>query len=435
MTRTTITADTRMQNAALAYTQTLGGTIPTGWQKGAERLQATLARMRNTPTPEEHSVLWLPERSDDLEPILTIANDLRRRFRHVVVLGAGGSGLSGQTLAMFKNPVWDAKGEQPKLYFLDNIDPHTVQSLLAAVDLKHTGFIAISKSGATVETLCQMMVMREALAKASPNPDAHFTIITVEGDSPLCQLAKQHGMSLLPHDPYLGGRFSIFSAVGLLPAALAGLNIASLRRGANTVIEHSFQNGATSEPARGAALQAALMQAGKQVHVFMPYCDRMSGLAMWFRQSWAESLGKKGLGATPVRGRGATDQHSQLQLYLDGPKDKYFTFLSLEDETGGPTVSIPPEFESRLYFLRDKTLGSILRAEMRGTMETLQRAGACVRHFTLLGLDEAAFGALLMHFTLEILLIADLLGINAFDQPAVEASKRLTREYLLKEMP
>jgi glucose-6-phosphate isomerase len=178
-------------------------------QQIARRLEAPIARMRSKPSPEEHSVLWLPGRDDDLGQIEATAQTLRQQFKHIVVMGMGGSGLSGLTLAMLKNPAWDLRGSRPSLYFMDNLDPQAMQALLAQIDLRHTGFIVISKSGSTVETLCQMLVILDELKKISEDPGSHFTVITIEGESPILALAEQHGMHFHPHDPHLGGRFFI----------------------------------------------------------------------------------------------------------------------------------------------------------------------------------------------------------------------------------
>ena len=227
-------------------------------------------------------------------------------------------------------------------------------------------------------------------------------------------------MHVLAHDPDVGGRFAVLTAVGLLPAAIAGLDIRALRRGAQSVVDNM------DDAAAGAALQYTFMQKNYPMTVMLPYSERLAGFAAWWRQCWAESLGKQGKGSTPVPAVGVTDQHSQLQLWLDGPKDKWFTMIVCERAGSGARITGGPDY------LRGKTLGDVMEAEQKATLETLIRNHCPVRLFRLKSLKEEQMGALLMHCMLEIILTAALLGIDPFGQPAVEEGKKLAREYLLK---
>ena len=164
--------------------------------------------------------------------------------------------------------------------------------------------------------------------------------------------------------------------------------------------------------------------------VLMPYCDRLDAFALWYRQLWAESLGKDGAGTTPIRALGPVDQHSQLQLYLDGPRDKMFTLVTLDCAGDGPRIDAALADDPALQYLGGRTMGDLLDAEQRATAESLARRGRPARRFHLDRLDETTLGALLMHFMLETIIAADLLGVDAFDQPAVEQGKVLAREYL-----
>jgi glucose-6-phosphate isomerase len=183
----------------------------------------------------------------------------------------------------------------------------------------------------------------------------------------------------------------------------------------------------------GAALQHGFMGKGRNISVMLPYSERLAGFSSWYRQSWAESLGKAGRGSTPIRAVGTTDQHSQLQLYLDGPKDKLFHLITLKRSGTGQIVPLPQGGE--FAYLNGRTTGDIMEAQQKATFETFIRNGCPVRHFEIDRLDEATLGGLLMHFTLEIIFMAEMLDVNPFDQPAVEESKALSRSYMQENSP
>jgi glucose-6-phosphate isomerase len=219
----------------------------------------------------------------------------------------------------------------------------------------------------------------------------------------------------------------------LLPALIAGLDAAALRQGAATVLEATLAAPAPRDaaPALGAAVSIALAERHDiAITVLMPYVDRLAPFGLWFRQLWAESLGKDGKGTTPVRALGVTDQHSQLQLYLAGPPDKLFTLVTLDQ--AGQGAILPPDLagDRDLTYLAGRRMGDLLAAEQRATATSLIRNGRPTRRIRLARLDEPALGALFMHFMLETIIAADLLGIDAFDQPAVEEGKVLARQYL-----
>jgi glucose-6-phosphate isomerase len=360
----------------------------------------------------------------DLQEISALAAEIRRKFRHVVIAGTGGSGLSGRTLTDFM--------QQPAglaFDYLENIDPDRMDSLLDRLDLRHTCFLVISKSGTTVETLSQFYVLLDYV-RASLGRDGvreRFVLITMPGSSPMRDAAAEHDLRVLDHDPGIGGRFAILTAVGLLPAAIAGIDIRALRRGAQSVVAELA--GEAPATAVGAALQYAFIRKGYPLSVMLPYSERLSGFSAWYRQSWAESLGKQGRGSTPIRAVGTTDQHSQLQLYLDGPKDKLFHMITLDWKGRGRAINAPARAD--LDYLAGKTMGDVMAAEQKATLETLVHNDCPVRVFKLSVLSEEQMGALLMHFMLEILLISELLQVNPFDQPAVEEGKALARDYLL----
>lgn len=389
-----------------------------------------LAALRRAYDDVSLPLLRLPEAQGDLAMIEARAEHHREHADDVVVLGTGGSSLGGQALYALADSGFGPSGDSPRLHFLDNIDPHTFDHLFRSLDFARTDFLVISKSGGTAETLLQFLVCLEALADAVGREGAgpHVTVIAEPGANPLRTLAESWGFTVIDHDPGIGGRYAVLTPVGLLPAVIAGLDPAALREGAHQVLHRSL-NAATpgaSDPALGAALNAA---SGRSA-VLMAYADRLVPFTMWFRQLWAESLGKDGKGTLPVPATGAVDQHSQLQLWLDGPDDKLFTVVTAEAAGRGRIV--PPALveDERLEWLAGRSMGDLLDAEARATVETLAQKGRPVRQLLLERIDETALGALTMHFMLETILTAHLLGVDPFDQPAVEQGKVLARDYL-----
>lgn len=385
----------------------------------AEDAVTALKSRRGDPTLPH---LALPGREDDLRFLREVADRWRDRFRRVVVFGTGGSGLGALALLALR------RDGEPVVQVEDNLDAGGLEHLLAS-DLSDTGFLCISKSGGTAETLGQTLA---ALAAVQGRDVAgRFLAIAEPGDNPLRRLAARHGIPVLDHDPHLGGRYSVLSLVGLLPALIAGLDAARVRAGAAAVLDRAF--GAPESPvALGAALQVALADTrAVRASVLLPYDSRLDQFARWYSQLWAESLGKQGHGTTPIRSLGPVDQHSQLQLWLDGPADKAYTLI-LPDQRGlGPKLDVGlAGNDPALAYLAGRTIGDLAEAEGRATAETLARKGRPTRVIRVNQVDEVALGALFMHFQLETLIAAQLWEVDPFDQPAVEEGKKLTRAWL-----
>lgn len=380
-------------------------------------------------------LLSLAGHTDDLAQMEPVAARFREKFSDVVVLGTGGSSLGGQALYALADSGFGPRMGGPKLHFIDNVDPDTFELLINQLDLKQTGFIVISKSGATAETVAQFVVCLEALmAKRGRDSAARQALVITEpASNPLRSLADRLNIPVLDHDPNIGGRFSVLSLVGLIPAMIAGLDARAVREGAREVLEETLNasDPRESPPAIGAAIKVAMLKKKNISNtVLMPYVDRLAPFALWFRQLWAESLGKGGSGSTPIRALGTRDQHSQMQLYLDGPKDKMFTLMFMDVAKHGRLISTALVKEAELSYLQGRYMGDLLDAEQRATAETLVKNGCPVRLFLLPKLDEQVIGGLFMHFMLETIIAAGLLGVNAFDQPAVEQGKDLTRKFL-----
>ncbi|HYL47908.1 MAG TPA: glucose-6-phosphate isomerase, partial [Stellaceae bacterium] len=408
----------------MSYRQDIAGCLADNCKNGVSATELNAALRRAAPALPKLAMmqrdgrlplLRLPARRDDIAQIKPLAAEFRK-FKDVIVLGTGGSSLGGQTLVALAPPG------RTRVHFMDNVDPHSFALLFDALDPAKTGLIAISKSGGTAETLVQFFACMDWLSKRSA---ARTVVITEPKPNPLRDLASVRKLRTLDHDPKIGGRYSVLSIVGMLPALIAGIDVAAVRRGASAVLDAtlSAKDPRDAAPAVGAAVSVALNQRhGIVSTVVMPYVDRLAHFGLWFRQLWAESLGKDGKGTTPIRAVGTVDQHSQLQLYLDGPADKMFSLVMLAQAGKGPRM--PAKLaDARLAYLGGKRMGDLIDAEQRATAQTLIRNGRPTRIFTVERLDAQSVGALLMHYMLETMIAAELWGVNAFDQPAVEQGK------------
>ncbi len=370
-------------------------------------------------------LLRLPERRDDLDAVRPLAARLIAQCDLILLLGTGGSSLGAKTLIALSDFGFGPPPGLPKLVVVENIDPHTLSAVTAAAVGKRVGVLAVSKSGSTAETLSTLLSLLPAL----PALGDRLVAITEPTDNPLRRLVTAAGGVVLDHDPKVGGRYAVLSIVGLLPALLAGLDADAVRAGAAAVLDATLKG--EGPAVEGAALALTAMRANLPITVLMPYVDRLAEFGLWYRQLWAESLGKDGKGTTPVRAMGTVDQHSQLQLYRAGPADKLYTVIEGPARGLGPKILQPAD--ERLAYLAGRSAGDLLAAETRATIETLASANRPVRVISLPAVDEAALGGLFMLFMLETILSARLIGVDPFDQPAVEDGKVLARRYLAEQ--
>jgi glucose-6-phosphate isomerase len=385
-------------------------------------------------------LLHLPAERGDIAAVDAAAKRLAAGATDIVFLGTGGSSLGGQTLAQLAGyavPGVGALRVGPCIHFMDNLDPLSFALLLARLPLATSRFVAISKSGGTGETLMQTAAALAA-CKALNIRAADTFLGLSEPARPgqrngLRDLLEPEGVAFLDHDTGVGGRFSALTNVGLLPAAILGLDIVALREGAAAALAPVL----AGEPARavpsalGAALSIALAEEkGKTISAVMAYADRLEKFVKWYLQLWAESLGKDGKGTTPIGALGPVDQHSQLQLFIAGPRDKLFTVITTGVAGKGPAIDPALAERAGEPGFGGKTIGDLVAAQGRATAETLAKNGCPVRTFHLDTIDERSLGELLMHFMLETIVAAHLLGVDAFDQPAVEEGKVLAKRYL-----
>jgi glucose-6-phosphate isomerase len=385
-------------------------------------------------------LLRLPDKQDDLAAIGAAGKRLADGATDIVILGTGGSSLGGQTLAQLAGyaiPGVGALRGLPRVHFIDNLDALSFASMLEKLPLATTRFAAISKSGGTAETLMQTIAALSAVKAAGHDPGKAFIGITEPAKAGkrngLRDLLGRHQVAMLDHDPGVGGRFSALTNVGLLPAAALSLDVGAIRKGAAAALAPVLAKKKAAEvpAALGAALGIALAETRKKsISVVMAYSDRLERFTHWYVQLWAESLGKDGKGTTPVGALGPVDQHSQVQLYIGGPRDKLFTVISVAGAGLGPRIDKDLAALAGEPGLGGKTIGDLAAAEARATAETLAKNGCPVRAINIPKLDEQSLGELLMHFMLETIIAAHLLGVDAFDQPAVEEGKVLAKKYL-----
>lgn len=407
------------------------------------RYSAVQAEVATRREGGEYGFYALADQAETVAQIETFAEGLGQAHEDVIVLGIGGSALGTKALlGALRGPGWnewndEAREYYPRLHVLDNIDPSVVHNLLQRVDPRRALVNVISKSGNTAETLAQYLVVRawleDALGEAATR---HLVFTTDPASGALREIATRESIATLDVPPSVGGRFSVLSPVGLLPLALVGIDIGALLSGAAQAID---QAAAAELEHNQAALFAGLMwaadtTAGSRIQVLMPYSDRLREFGSWFCQLWAESLGKKldrqgtvvHAGPTPLAAVGATDQHSLVQLLMEGPYDKVVSFITVEDP--GCDVPIPdsPDLPEAAAYLAGHTLGGLLDAEYQATARALAGAGRMNLTLGLPDLAPATVGELVMFFQLAVGYAGVWYGVDPFDQPGVELGKRLT---------
>jgi len=362
---------------------------------------------------------------------------VRENFDTFVVLGIGGSALGPIAVQNALNHLrWNELEHRngPKFYVEDNIDPDRMASLLDVIDLKRTCFNVITKSGKTAETMSQYLIISDLLKKAVGDGwQKHIIATTDMENGNLIKIGRQEGFRMFVIPDGVGGRFSELTPVGLLPAAVCGIDIRAMLEGAAAMDERCKSDDIWENPA---LLEAALQYLATEsrhanVQVVMPYADSLKYMADWFCQLWAESLGKnktrKGmavnLGQTPTKALGVTDQHSQLQLYTEGPFDKVVTFIKVENFRSEIEIAHGCEEFVDVAFLGGKTLNQLIDAEQQGTEFALYQAGRMNQTIIMPVVNAHTVGQLLFFFEMATAYMGELLDIDAFNQPGVENSK------------
>jgi glucose-6-phosphate isomerase len=379
----------------------------------------------------------LPANKSLLEQATRYAASARGKYDDVVILGIGGSALGPIALRTALRPSgWNMLDERardgyPRLHVLDNVDPETIAALLDRLAFARTLFIVTSKSGGTAETMAQFLIVHDRLLREGLDITRHFVFVTDPKSGALRPLAERLGVTALDIPANVGGRFSALTPVGTLPAALIGIDVKSLLAGAGAMAARCATTDLTQHPAGLYSLLQWLADTRlkKSIVVFMPYSDPLRDFAAWFVQLWAESLGKlrsdgTSVGSTPLAALGATDQHAQVQLFMEGPADKTVTFVSVEER--GNDVVIPPGFSdvTELGYLAGHSLRELIDIEQRATAGALAKRGRPNMTIRLDRVDAANVGELMMFLELATAYAGQLYGIDAFNQPGVELGKQ-----------
>lgn len=382
---------------------------------------------------EQQSIGYYGLPDHDITHIIDYANTMSKTIRYIAVIGIGGSSLGSKAVYEFMKPL---KGLSREIVFFESTDPINLNSLLLEIDLEHTHFLVISKSGTTIETFA----IYKYIFSLQNDPSA-YTFITDPG-SPLEKYALQKGSEILYLPDNVGGRFSVLSSVGLLPLALAGIDIQSLLKGAKIVKESFFNDGYLKEVLLRKATFYAKNHAQYHINCLFAYSESLKYFCEWYVQLWGESLGKKqrhsafNVGLTPIGLIGPKDQHSFLQLIMEGTRDKSVTFIKIEDEQDDiiiPDISLP--YLDTLNDLNNLSFRKLINMQCDSVIESLTiQADIPIDSITLKKVDAQTIGSLIYYYELLTSLVGTLMDVNAYDQPGVEAGKDILKNKLKNKL-
>jgi glucose-6-phosphate isomerase len=418
-------------------TAVTGGISESEWAASAPAFEAAHARFRELAASGVVGFVDVATDEKLAGQSLAFAESARGKFDDVVVLGIGGSALG--TIALrtaLLEPGWNAlaaadRGGRPRLHVLDNVDPVTIAALLDRLDLARTLWIVISKSGGTAETMSQFLIVYARYGAAGLAPAGNFAFVTDPKQGALRPLARTLGVRALDIPPNVGGRFSVMTPVGVLPAALAGVDVRALLAGAADMARRCETADLRRNPAGVYAVLQWLSDTthGRTINVFMPYSDQLRDMADWFVQLWAESLGKARrdgsfVGQTPLAALGATDQHSQVQLFMEGPENKTVTFVGVRERAVDLAMTGAFPDVTGVAYLAGHSLAELLRVELRATAGALAGRGRPNLTIELERVDAWHVGGLMMLLELATAYGGQLYGVDAFDQPGVELGKQ-----------
>ncbi len=371
----------------------------------------------------------------DVEDLKILAEEIRSKFEYFVLIGIGGSSLGTEMLFESLKDLNHNIFDKPKFFIMDNVDPDKINSILERIDIEKTCFNIISKSGTTVETIANFGIILKILKeKVGDRWNEHLIFTTDPEKGFLREFGRENNIKTLDIPKNVGGRFSVLTPVGIFPAAVMGIDVDQILEGAKkmdlicSVEEHVEHN-----PAYLIALThyIANMRRGKSISVMMPYSEKLSSFVDWYRQLWAESLGKDGLGQTPVKALGTVDQHSQIQLYRDGLRDKIVTFIQIEKRD--IDFKIPEDIPESIHYLSGHTLHEILNKELLGTKAALIKSKVPNITITLDKITPYNVGMLIYLYEMATGFSGYLYKINPFDQPAVEEGKNFTYALMGRE--
>lgn len=414
-----------------------GGIDPKTWGDAGRQFGAAKRGFDSLRANSTVGFVELPSDGALLDQVTSFARPVRGKYDDVVILGIGGSALGPIALQTALRPSgWNMldgkeRDNYPRLHVLDNVDPDTISSLLLRLRLPRSLFIVTSKSGGTAETMAQFLIVHDLLVSEKLDITKHMVFVTDPKQGALRPLAEQLNVPALDIPPNIGGRFSVLTAVGTLPAALIGIDVNALLAGAGEMAKRCEVGELAKNPAGVYAMLQWLADTKleKSIAVFMPYSDPLRDFASWFVQLWAESLGKKrsdgsSVGSTPLAALGATDQHAQVQLFMEGPANKTVTFVAIGQR--GTDVKIPSGFSDvkELGYLTGHSLAELIDIEQRATAGALARRGRPNMTIHLDRVDAEHIGQLMMLLEIATAYAGQLYGIDAFNQPGVELGKQ-----------
>jgi glucose-6-phosphate isomerase len=350
-----------------------------------------------------------------------------RGFDYFLLLGIGGSALGPRTILESMSPFHNFRNK-PKVFIYDNVDPATLKNIFNVIDLKKTVINIITKSGSTAETIASFMIIYQKLKEENLNPEDHLIVTTDPEKGNLRKIVNDYGLKSLSIQSGVGGRYSVLSPVGLLLAEAIGVNSDDMLKGAKDIHERCMNPKLWGNPAYlfSAGLYLFKKLKKRSITVMVPYADRLKSFSEWFCQLWAESLCKDGKGMTPYPSIGTTDQHSQLQAWMEGPKDKVVVFLSIEDY--GADIKMPEVFGDMegLGYLSGHTLSELIKIEQEATELALTKNRRPSITIKVPVIDAYHLGQLFHFFEIATAVTGFLYGINPFNQPGVEEGKNLT---------
>ncbi|CAA9501247.1 MAG: Glucose-6-phosphate isomerase [uncultured Rubrobacteraceae bacterium] len=421
-----------MARVAFDYTnlREVQGGLTDGDVDGARpRLEEAVGQLLGDPP----GFMRLPKTREYARASVSVAEEIRGSgATDFVHAGIGGSALGPMALHRALNhPYYNALSGRrgPRLHFAENTDPGTLSAILDIAEPGGTWVNAVTKSGSTAETMANFLVLRGYLVDAlGAFGYQGRTIVTTDPEKGfLKEISEREDLRVLPIPADVGGRFSVLTPVGLLPAAVTGLDVEALLAGAAQCVDEVEEQGADHPAVVGAAMHYLMDTArGRNVRVMMPYADALERLAAWFVQLWAESLGKDGKGSTPHGAVGTTDQHSQVQLYMEGPQDKVIEIIEVEEHPRDLTIPEAYEDLEGVGYLGGHTMAELLNVECDATREALTEAGRPNSTIRLGAVNEENLGYLLQALEVQTAISGTLYGVNAFDQPGVEAGKEIT---------
>tara|TARA_B100000029_G_scaffold495518_1_gene560581 strand:+ start:881 stop:2128 length:1248 start_codon:yes stop_codon:yes gene_type:complete len=392
-----------------------------------EILQTLAPKVFNDSDLKKLKFLNQVKNQDHFNQIEKITKKFKKNFNKFCILGTGGSSLGSQAIIGMNQ-----KNKNNNIIFLYDIDPTHFQNILNSLNVDKTAFIVISKSGKTPETLAQFgaIINKFEKLKIKSKIKKNFLVITEDKENPLKILSDKLKIKILIHHREIGGRFSVFSNVGLLPAALAGIDIKSFLLGGKKILDDFFLN-KNVKPIESAIIMALMQKYFNiNINVLFTYSEALKNFGIWYRQLWAESLGKQGKGITPFHSMGTIDQHSQLQLFLDGPKDKFYTFIKSNHLNKGPIISPNYFSKSEMKYLSGKKIGDLMEAEQNATIKTLINKNLPIKEIFMKKIDAESLGSLMMYSFLEVICMGKIFKVNIFNQPAIEEGKKIAKKFL-----